>query len=273
PRLNSAGRMDDASVAYNFLNAKTVEEASYFLEELDRLNNFRKTKEKEILDLAKNQYREQDDVIVVWGEDWHEGVIGIVAARLTDLYNKPSIVFSVIGEKAKGSGRSNPNVDLLKLITSSSEHLEGFGGHKQAAGMGCKTSSLESFKEACLTNFQEENNIEEVIFKDVFGKLSLDLVNMNLVGFLGQFEPYGQAFPFPQFFAHHVVPKKILKMGADKSHMLLVFEVAPYTTVSAVWFNYDREISENETLSFIYTVGKNSFRGKEEAQIQIRKVL
>lgn len=83
PRLNSAGRMDDASVAYNFLNAKTVEEASYFLEELDRLNNFRKTKEKEILDLAKNQYIEQDDVIVVWGEDWHEGVIGIVAARLT----------------------------------------------------------------------------------------------------------------------------------------------------------------------------------------------
>lgn len=273
PRLNSAGRMDDASIAYNFLTAKTEDEALKHLKELDGLNNLRKETEKEILELAKREHREEEKVIVVWGSGWHEGVIGIVAARLTEQFEKPSIVFSVNENKAKGSGRSNNDINLLELIRSSSEHLEGFGGHKQAAGMGCLANNLESFKRACLENYEQLNQEESQKGLDVMGKLNIGFANMQLVNLLGSYEPFGQAFPFPLFFAESVVPKKIIKMGNEKSHMLLIFEIAPYVTVSAVWFNYHTEVNEGESVSFIYTVNKNSFRGKDEAQIQVKKLL
>ncbi len=273
PRLNSAGRMADATTAFNFLSAKTLEEAHGYLEELDALNSARKEAEKSILEKAKKMMHQEDAVLVVWGENWHEGVIGIVAARLTEQFSKPSIVFSIKNGAAKGSGRSKENVNLLELIKSAKECLDGFGGHRNAAGMQTTVQKLQEFKEKLNTNISYEESKEYDAFGNVLGKLSLEQVNLKLLSLLSSFEPFGQAFPFPYFVISNVVPKRILKMGIDKSHLLLVFEVAPYVNVSAVWFNYTQEVSESEPISFIYTVGKNSFRGNDEAQVQIKHLV
>jgi len=146
PKLNAAGRMNSASEAYEFLMSKSISEASRWLDYLWDLNTQRKEVESLITTAAKEMTDINDRVIVVWGEKWHEGVIGIVASRLVDLFELPAIVFSINEGIAKGSARSVGNVDIYSLIKEHEEMLVNFGGHKQAAGLSIKAEDIPNFK-------------------------------------------------------------------------------------------------------------------------------
>ena len=146
PRINSAGRLEDASYALEFLTAPDTRTALEAFERLNKLNTYRKDIEaqttKEALELANPN----DTVMVVAKEGWHEGVVGIVAARLVSHFQKPAIVLSADANGfVKGSARSIGNVSLYNLLDQSQAHLEKFGGHKMAAGLGLKVENLEAF--------------------------------------------------------------------------------------------------------------------------------
>lgn len=138
PRLNAAGRMDDATASLRLLLADDDEEAAELAAALDSYNQERQKTEREIVDSIAEKIRSDDElsrrrVIVVWGEGYHQGVIGIVASRLVERFGRPAIVFSIDGEEAKGSGRSVPGFSLYEAIAACSELLIRFGGHDAAA--------------------------------------------------------------------------------------------------------------------------------------------
>lgn len=147
PKINSAGRMDDASVALSFLLSENEYEANDALQMLEELNCYRKTLQEEISQKADKACEKEDNAVIVWGgEDWHEGVIGIVASKMSNSYKKPAFIFSIKDGVAKGSARANANINLHSIITETSDLLLGYGGHKNAAGLSLKASNLEEFK-------------------------------------------------------------------------------------------------------------------------------
>ena len=141
PRLNAAGRMDDATASLRLLLTEDEEEAQQLAQELNNYNLERQKTEHDIVDQIAERIRADAElsrrrVIVVWGEGYHQGVIGIVASRLVERFGRPAIVFSIDGDEAKGSGRSVPGFSLYEAVAACSDKLLRFGGHDLAAGMG-----------------------------------------------------------------------------------------------------------------------------------------
>ncbi|MCW8837861.1 MAG: single-stranded-DNA-specific exonuclease RecJ, partial [Thiovulaceae bacterium] len=148
PRINAAGRLEDASIALNFFRAENINTSYNFFNQLNTLNEQRKETEAYTTKLAISSVKESDRIIVVAGEDWHEGVVGIVASRLTDKFGRPSIVLNIEDEKAKGSARSIGEVDIYKLLAANNDFLNGFGGHKMAAGLSVDKKNIYNFTKA-----------------------------------------------------------------------------------------------------------------------------
>ena len=152
PRINAAGRMEDATAALRLLLTEEEEEAAALARRLDEYNQARQKTEQEIVQgivdrIATDDVLKNRRVIVVWGEGYHPGVIGIVASRLVERFGRPAIVFSIDGDEAKGSGRSVAGFSLYTAISACKEILVRYGGHDLAAGMSVKRENLVRFSE------------------------------------------------------------------------------------------------------------------------------
>ncbi len=275
PLVNSAGRMDDATVSYRFLTEKKLEIANKLLYTIIDFNNSRKEKEKILFESSIKDVRENDDIIVTWGESWHEGVIGIVASRLAKRFKKPAIVFSVQGESAKGSARSVGKIDVLSLIASQEALLEGYGGHKGAAGLVIKAARLPEFREAInaasVSNLNSENGETE----DVLGSLDPCAVDMEFLGILERFEPYGQKNPRPVFKFENMRVAGTRTIGNDEAHLKLTLKFENDNrdvTLEGVFFNFDFRPHIGERISLLASVTKNTFRGALSAQLLVKEI-
>jgi single-stranded-DNA-specific exonuclease len=152
PRINAAGRVGDANVALQLLESESIVDAHYSAGELETYNRTRQEKEQEIYQDACGQIERglawlSPYSLLVAGRDWHQGVIGIVASRLARDYNRPTIVLTIQGDHAYGSGRSIANLNLVEVLTKSSHLLERYGGHPMAVGIGLKTENIAAFYE------------------------------------------------------------------------------------------------------------------------------
>ncbi len=147
PLINSSGRMEDAMYSYEFLKSKTLKEALDRLEYIVGLNNERKDEERLLFEESLAHLEENENIIIAWGKEWHEGIVGIVASRLSKRFKKPAIVFSINNGQAKGSARGVGDINILSLIEAQSDILLGFGGHKGAAGVSIEIDKLEEFRD------------------------------------------------------------------------------------------------------------------------------
>ena len=270
PKINSAGRMDDASVALSFLLSKNSYEANDALQMLEELNCYRKTLQEEISQKADKATNKEDNAVVVWGEGWHEGVIGIVASKLSNSYKKPAFIFSVKDGIAKGSARANANINLHSVISQTSDLLIAFGGHKNAAGLSIEEKNLEEFKERIneILNIEpEELHIEH----NVLGELDVSDVDIDFLDIIEQFEPYGLENHRPIF---KISQSKVLKsqlFGRDKNHLKLTLNSNGFV-FEALWFNTDRKILA-DYIDLVVSVNKNEFRGQINPQFLIQDIL
>jgi single-stranded-DNA-specific exonuclease len=270
PKINSAGRMDDASIALSFLLSQNQYEANDALQMLEELNCYRKTLQEEISQKANNATNPEDNAVVVWGEDWHEGVIGIVASKLSNSYKKPAFIFSIKNGIAKGSARANANINLHSIITETSDLLLGFGGHKNAAGLSLKANNLEEFRNRInqLLNVEpEELHIEH----DVLGELDVSSVDLEFLDIIEKFEPYGLQNHRPIF---KISNSKIIKselFGKDKNHLKLTLNNNGYV-FEALRFHADRKILP-DYIDMVVSVNKNEFRGQINPQFLIQDIL
>ena len=193
PRINAAGRMNNAGRAVELLLSDNMLSALEIANEIDALNAERQSTEKQIYKDAVKQIEENgynyDRVIVVSGEGWHHGVVGIVASRITERYGKPSIVISSDGEEAVGSGRSIEGFSLFEALCCSSKLLTKFGGHELAGGVSLKTADVGKFREKINEYAYKEKYVTPVLKLDC--RLKASALTLDLAEALKSLEPFG----------------------------------------------------------------------------------
>ena len=264
PKLNSAGRIKSADIAFKFLNSETLLEERKYYEQLNETNNYRKEIEKEITEISIENSNGKHFIIA--SGDFHEGVIGIVASRLVHHYKLPAIVFSEKGEILKGSGRSLGDVNIYNLISKCSEFLEGFGGHKLACGLSLKKDNLKKF-------IEKIDNETSLIPKDnfyfdefVLGEISLSECDFELLQIIQMFEPYGEGNPKPKFKSKVRIENV---RNLKDNHYKLIFEQNGVYK-EGILFRYDGEFPTETEI--IFSVGENSWNGNRTIQLMVDKI-
>ena len=258
PKLNSAGRMDDASIALNFLLSKDQSSAYESLAVLDELNSYRKTIQERISNEAEQKSNKEDRAVVVWAEDWHEGIIGIVASKLSNSHKKPAFIFSIQNGIAKGSARANSNINLYDLISKASHLLLGFGGHKNAAGLSLLEENLPEFKEIINKEIEKADDILHNEFITL-GELDVSSVDLEFISIIESFEPYGLENNRPVFKVSNANLVKSELIGKDKNHLKLTLSSDGFVFEALKFFNSNTNL--NNRLDLIISISKNEFRG------------
>jgi len=274
PRINSAGRLEDASIALEFFTATDTHKAYKQFELLGQLNELRKETEAQTTQEAICCVDERDSIIVVAGEEWHEGVVGIAASRLVDKFQKPAIVLSMKDNEAKGSARSIGDVNIYKLIKENEHFLNKFGGHKMAAGLSLLREDIEKFKRE-LNKSAKKISPKDFLPKEVInGILDVEDIDFELLELIERFEPYGEANARPTFLLHNAEVVNIKRMGADKSHSRIEVRQYPHQrkTIELIAFRTLFEMPQDRKITCSYTVSKNEFNNRVSLQLLVNKI-
>jgi single-stranded-DNA-specific exonuclease len=273
PVLNSAGRMDDAKWAVEFLMSTNIYDARVRLDRLVELNNERKLIEQKITDEALRQVNPNDKVIVVRGENWHEGVVGIVAARVGRVYEKPTIVLTKSEDgELKGSGRSFHACNLFKVTEGCRDLLTKFGGHHAAVGLSLPVENFQPFKKRLQENYLAQNYNEDIIDPDILGELSFSHIDFNLMNIMKQYEPYGQKNAKPKFITHNVIIEDVRDMGKEKEHRRFTFSHQGVIQ-QAVLFKTKELFQLGEQISVVYNISENHYNNRVSLQLIVDRTL
>ena len=239
PQINAASRIDDSTLASKLLITNDTEQIEIISRKLYLFNEKRKLIESQILEKATKQAEIQQNskYILVYGENWHQGVLGIVASKLLNIYNKPVIVLSFLNTFGVGSARSIDGVDLGSIILNAKIKgliIEG-GGHAMAAGLKLNYKDLENFKNYLDESFKlyEQHVFEKIINFDLI--ISVNDLNLNLLDSLEKLQPYGKGNPEPYFIISDlkIDSIKILK----NKHILIFFENDLGNKIKGICFN------------------------------------
>ena len=272
PVLNSAGRMDDAKWSVEFLLSSNIYDARVRLERLVEFNETRKAMEQKITDEAIEQVDIDDDILVVTGEDWHEGVIGIVAARIGRRFEKPCIVLTQDENgDFKGSGRSFHVCNLFKVTNLCRPILKKFGGHESAIGLSLEAKNLEQFKQELQQHYKAQNYPKQLIDPDILGELSFSHIDFELVNLLKSFEPYGQGNPRPKFISSNVIIEDVNDMGKSKEHRRFTFSQNGVVQ-QAVLFKTKEVFHIGQVVSVVYEINENRFNNRVTLQLMVEKI-
>ena len=272
PVLNSAGRMDDAKWSVEFLLSSNIYDARVRLDRLKDFNEERKAIEQKITDEALQEVDLNDEVIVVTGEDWHEGVVGIVAARVGRRFEKPCIVLAKgKNGQLKGSGRSFHICNLFKITSACRPLLNKFGGHESAIGLSLDVNNLEAFKEQIQKEYRRENYEEQKVDPDILGELSFSHIDFTLVNMLKLFEPYGQGNPRVKFISKNVIIEDVNDMGKEKEHRRFSFSQNGVTQ-QAVLFKTKEVFHIGQVVSVVYGINENHFNNRVTLQLMVEKI-
>ena len=276
PRINACGRMGNAIEALELLlteDSKKAEELTYRLNEYNRQ---RQEIEKNIFKEAMEQIEgeKQNDVIVVGHENWHHGVIGIVASKITEIYFKPSILLCFEDGIAKGSGRSVPGFDLHGSLCMCSSLLEKYGGHAMAVGLTLNQNNLKAFKNK-LEEIAKENKVNEivpVIYIDA--QITNKDFNVDFVKQIKQLQPFGESNKVPVFIYKNLKIDSIRTLTEGK-HLKLTLK-DDNTIINAIGFNMGHlgnEFLIGDKVDVVGNIEINSFNGKDAVQINIKDIM
>lgn len=278
PRINACGRMGHADEALKLFLSKDVYQVNELTVKLNEYNTIRQEKEKTIYEDAIQQIKknklDEKSAIVIGGENWHHGVIGIVSSKITELYFKPSILLCYEGEEAKGSGRSIPGFDLHEALMKCQDKIEKFGGHAMAIGITIKKEQFEQFSEA-FENIVIESKIDDIIpIVNIDGKINLSDINKDIVASIKQLEPFGEGNKTPIFVFKNLKIDSIRALTQGK-HIKMTLK-DENVVIDAIGFNLGELTNEYKIGDKIDVAGNleiNSFNGVESLQINIKDVM
>ena len=265
PLLNSAGRMEDASLALAFLLSPTVEVARERLMQLHHLNSARKEIEAKIFNEALEQIDPSSELICVHKAGWHEGVLGIVASRLCEHFGRPAFVLSTKEGALKGSGRSVDEVDLIALLHAHAEVLLQYGGHKGAVGIHIEKARLEEFVTSLCADLRTLPRAQEHTC-DCMGELAFMDINKELLGLLERFEPYGEGNPRPKFLSQAKITR-CKQVGANHTHTSLVLRSGTHE-LRGIAFSQIHRLAPNETITCLFSLAKDGFSAAPQLIIE-----
>lgn len=278
PRINAAGRLGSCDSAVRLLLSDYEEEASDFAVHINEENRNRQEIEAEILReveelLAHEPQRRYDRVLVMEGEGWHHGVIGIVASRVVERYGKPCIMIGTLGEEARGSGRSIPGFSLYDAIFHCREYLTRFGGHPMAAGLSMETSQIPAFREAVNRYAAQREGGMPAPVLNLDCKLNPSALSVDLVEQLEALEPFGSGNPTPLFGLYRMTLADVSPVGGGK-HLRLSLRRAG-TQLTAMRFSTRLEefpYTPGDVLDLAVTLEKSEYRGATELAVYVRDI-
>ena len=273
PRINAAGRMGSAARAVELLLSDNMLNALGIANEIDDDNSERQRIEKEIFAEASAEIEKKgyfyDRVIVVDGEGWHNGVLGIVASRITERYGCPSIVISRNGDAASGSGRSIEGFSLYDAINAASDTLSKFGGHELAAGISLSSDKIPAFREKINEYASGCDFVPPVLKLDC--KLNPSGLTVELAEALKELEPFGQGNPSPLFGVYGVELVRINPIGGGK-HLRLIFSKGD-NSFQALLFGVTAEqfcFECGDLLDLAVTVSSDIYNGETRLSVQVK---
>ncbi len=277
PRINAAGRIGTADRAIRLLLSEDFDEATALASEINEDNVSRQQTEQEILNQAieiieANPAWKFDRVLVVSGENWHDGVIGIVASRLVEKYGKPTIVITENEDNtAKGSGRSVEGFSLYEALCACADVLDHYGGHTLAAGLGIVTDKIPDFREAINTYADTLDAFYPIQTIDF--KINPSCVNTELLDVIESLEPFGAGNPQPVFGLYNMTLTDITPIGSGK-HLRLTLRRGD-ATLNAVLFRMtqlDFPYIVGDVLDVAATFEPNEYLGQIRLNILVRNI-
>ncbi|MBR5524349.1 MAG: single-stranded-DNA-specific exonuclease RecJ [Clostridia bacterium] len=279
PRLNAAGRMADPDVATKLLLSSTADEADRYARELQALNTRRQQASSEIIEQVDAQLIQhpqwlRDRVLVVCGEGWHGGLLGLVAARLMDRYGKPAIAIT-LGEDgvAHGSCRSLEGFSMYTALRECEQLLTAYGGHELAAGVTLRNEAVDTFRDSINAYAREAYPQMPTAALDISLRLRPDQINMEKLDLLQVLEPFGAGNPAPLFGLYRMRLDNITAIGGGK-HLRLSLS-RDGVRVSAVKFQTSPEefpIPCGATVNCVVSLEKNEYRGNTSVTVRVRDI-
>ena len=282
PRINAAGRMKHGNHAVTLLTETNLEQAQIFAGEIEQYNADRKEADKTITQEALNQIIENQEenckTTVVYQEDWHKGVIGIVASRLTETYYRPTLVFTKSGDKLAASARSVKGFDVYNALHECAEFIEQFGGHKYAAGLTLLPENYEGFK-ACFEKVVARSCEANLLIPEISIDAAIDLADITpkFYRILKQFAPYGPGNMHPTFMTENLVDTGHgKKVGADKKHLKIsVTQNGHGKPIGGIGFNigdkYDL-ITNKKPFKAAYVLDENEWNNRISLQLRLKDI-
>ena len=282
PRINAVGRLGDAERAVELLISNDKEEAKELASILETENYARRKIDVDTFNAALELVEdtldfENDRAIILHHEEWHPGVIGIVASRLVEKYYRPTIMLTTVDGVAKGSARSTSNFDIYEALQQCEDYLIQFGGHRAAAGLAIELGKLSDFKvkfnEIVRSTINDDELLPEIL---IDSPLRFSEITPKLLRILDQFSPFGPGNMRPVFLSENVkVCNTPRKVGNNQSHLLCSFKQEGCDKIfDCIGFNmsdyYDILINSNGDLNIVYTIDKSIRDDKSFPQFRLK---
>lgn len=281
PRINAAGRMKHGQHAVNLLTESDMRQASKFAAEIEKFNTDRRGLDQEITEEALHQiHKNQEEArytSVVFQEDWHKGVIGIVASRLMETYYRPTLVFTKSGDKLAASARSVKGFDVYNALEGCSDCIEQFGGHKYAAGLTLLEEQYEVFK----SKFEEvvKETIDPVLLTPeitVDAVIELKEITPKLLRILKQFAPFGPGNMSPVFMAENLTDTGYGKIvGQEGAHLKLSVTQNDSYKINAIGFNLGHKlplVTGRKPFNAVFSIDENEWQGNVSLQLKLKDI-
>ncbi|MCH7819129.1 MAG: single-stranded-DNA-specific exonuclease RecJ [Candidatus Marinimicrobia bacterium] len=279
PRINAVGRMGEAREAVELFTTNDPERGKQLAKKFDQMNKKRRSVDLKTFMEAEQQMLERYDPdqpcgVVLYADDWHQGVIGIVASRLTEKFYRPTVMISLNGEIGKGSGRSIPEFNLHSVLKECSDLLIGFGGHEQAGGMTIKRSNLQDFVD------KFDDVVSSRLTPDLMTKkikveaiLNFNEIDKKLLKIIDRLEPYGPENDRPVFVSKGTFPTGNATIVGE-NHLKVKFE-QKNRTIDAIGFNMAEYLTNvlnppDEGIDIAYALEENVWKGNKYIQIILK---
>lgn len=286
PRINAAGRIDKAADSVRLLIAEKKEHAEKLAASINDLNDMRREFDNRITEealdmIAADPMLRDAKSTVVFNENWHKGVIGIVASRLTDYYYRPTIVLTMANGLITGSARSIKSFDIYDAIDNCSDLLEHFGGHKYAAGLSMKPENLEEFQKR-FEAYVSEHLVEEDFVPELEVDLKIDFrdITPKFMRILEQFAPFGPGNMAPVFWTDNVIDAGGSRPVGGHRHLKLTLAqqgdaeagIAPLSGIAFQQGDLFNRIHDGEPFSICYHLEYNTWQGKTNLQLNVKDI-
>jgi single-stranded-DNA-specific exonuclease len=281
PRINAAGRMKHGNHAVTLLTETDMDDAIIWASEIEQYNTDRRDTDKRITQEALVQISEKKEedrmTTVVYHENWHKGVIGIVASRLTETYYRPTLVFTKSGEKLAASARSVKGFDVYNALEGCAEYIEQFGGHKYAAGLTLLEEDYENFKaefEKVVQDTIDPKLLNPEVYIDA--EINFAEITPKFYRILKQFAPFGPGNMTPVFMTQNIIDTgKGKRVGEDKSHLRLVVKQGNSNQFTGIGFGMGdkHEITcTGKSFKAAYVIDENEWQGSVSIQLRLKDV-
>ena len=281
PRINAAGRMEHGNHAVTLLTETDYNLAIQYALDIDQFNSDRRDTDQRITEEALQQIETNNEqerfTTVVYNENWHKGVIGIVASRLTETYYRPTLVFTRSGDKLAASARSVSGFDVYNALEACQEFIEQFGGHKYAAGLTIKKENYEAFKQAFedeVTKTIDRSLLTPEIKIDM--KIDLKEITPKFYRIIRQFAPFGPGNMTPIFMSENLKDTGYGRcVGEDEKHLRLTVTQSGKEKITVIGFGLGDKIdlvANKKAFKAVYSVDENEWNGTVSLQLKFRDI-